>query len=324
MFRVFINPGLSLIMSSLLVVDGVYMVNVDIPFRSGSINIYLIKSSNEGLVVDTGYGEKCLKALVNAIKEIKLDKITIVNTHAHPDHFGANGLIKNLLSVRFAAHKLEASVIENPNLIIQNWWKTIREIVSEVDIRKPSTMDLLIRGIKPVKVDLKFEGGEVVNVGGRTVKVICTPGHSPGHLCLQVDDSLICGDLIGDSYVYVGPPDGDLVSYIKSLKMVKNLSVKRILPSHGQIILNPIEAISNHLNHHLDRLKAIIGNIPQDGVDIIELTRKIYGVADLIKLAVTYGRLKALIGLNMVRKRGRRYFLSGEHVDVVNSLCRLL
>lgn len=76
-----------------------------------------------------------------------------------------------------------------------------------------------------------------MDLGDRTLKVIHTPGHSPGHCCFYEPDRkyLYSGDLIYHGCLDAFYPATDLQQFFQSVRKVRALSVRRILPGHHQL-----------------------------------------------------------------------------------------
>ena len=87
-----------------------------------------------------------------------------------------------------------------------------------------------------------------MDLGDRTLKVIHTPGHSPGHCCFYEQERkyLYSGDLIYSGCLDVFYPTTDPEAFLQSVKKIQVLEIKKILPAHHQLnipvnIINRIE-----------------------------------------------------------------------------------
>ncbi len=162
-------------------------------------------------IVDTGFMETINDIVFPFILEQdrSIDEIdTVVNTHRDGDHIKGNQAIKEKTDTVFAAHRLEAEAI-------------------------PETNQLL-------------EDGDTVNLGDRSFKVIHTPGHRPGAICLYeekgllITDDVVCGTR--EELIRM-----EKETYIKSLKKLEKLNIETMIMSHpfkpaGKNILNNSEA----------------------------------------------------------------------------------
>jgi glyoxylase-like metal-dependent hydrolase (beta-lactamase superfamily II) len=130
-----------------------------------------------------------------------------------------------------------------------------------------------------------FQDNEVVAAGDGAVRAIRTPGHSPDHCCLLDDQSgdLYCGDLarIGGTIVIPASKGGSLSAYLTSLRRVRDLAPRRLLPGHGPIVDDPAALIDQYLAHRASR-----------ELQILEAVRSGQTSPDRIALQV-YGRMPA-------------------------------
>jgi endoribonuclease LACTB2 len=99
------------------------------------------------------------------------------------------------------------------------------------------------------------------------VRVVETPGHSPGHIALWIesDGSLFTGDLVtGAGSSLVGPPEGDMTAYMQSLDKVLALPARRLLPGHGPVVAEPQKRIRELIFHRQLR-ELQIGKLLESG-----------------------------------------------------------
>jgi hydroxyacylglutathione hydrolase len=135
-------------------------------------------------VVDTGVAASH-PTIVEALAELgkpPADIDWIVNTHAHPDHAGGNRRFNDEVGPNFACHIKAARWIEDMALQLKE--------------RPIFGFDTLVGG--SVEVTRKLEDGDEIDLGGLTLQVIFTPGHSPGSISLfcPQDGTLLTGDAI--------------------------------------------------------------------------------------------------------------------------------
>ena len=166
-------------------------------------NCYLVRAdeSSRAVIIDPAANSKRLLA---ALEEQGLTLEAILLTHAHFDHIGA---LKNLRAATNA-----------------------RVYIGEADKDDPSRMchDLL------TYTDT-YQDGDTVAAGGLTFRVLSTPGHTPGSVCLLCETVLFSGDtLFAGSYGrtdFLGGSSRDMAASLKRLSMLPPET--RVLPGHG-------------------------------------------------------------------------------------------
>ncbi len=183
-------------------------------------NVYLIKCSKP-IVVDTGTGQGLYfkKMIENIEKLCSLKSIkTIVLTHMHFDHTGGTEKLQKLTDANLFIHKDDASHIR------------IGDNVATGARMFGGSMEPLNTSITGDSVD----GGDV------TLKVIHTPGHSPGSISLyeQESKSLFSGDTVfadGSTgrWDLIG---GDYNQLLNSVKKLSKLDVKNLYPGHERFV----------------------------------------------------------------------------------------
>jgi len=184
-------------------------------------NIYVIRSDEGLLVIDTGLGFST--ALVfKMMMSSGLDPRTvryIVNTHCHIDHIGGNQDFINLAEdVKVLVHELDA------------------EYMIKGDVNAIEPTGLLKYNIKPFKVDIKLKDGDKIEFGDYEFRVIHTPGHSPGCICLYDEEYkvLISGDTVFlEGFGRYDFPYSSFKDLVKSIEKLSQLDVKALLPGHG-------------------------------------------------------------------------------------------
>jgi len=168
-------------------------------------NIYIF----EDVIVDTGTGDN-IQYIKNSLKNAGLsvnDLSLIVNTHNHYDHIGGN----RFFDLEIAMHREDASAVEEGD-------------------DESTVANMFGRSIKGLKVDRKLEEGDKIH----SFKVLHTPGHTKGGICLYDGETLISGDTVfaggGCGRMDIGGNVNDMRS---SLKRLSHLDVKYLLPGHG-------------------------------------------------------------------------------------------
>jgi glyoxylase-like metal-dependent hydrolase (beta-lactamase superfamily II) len=110
---------------------------------------------------------------------------------------------------------------------------------------------------------------------------IHTPGHSPDHLCFvdEAGGDVFSGDLvrIGGTIVIPATRGGNLREYLHSLRLVRDLPPKRLLPGHGPIIDRPGAIIEDYLRHRERREGQIVEALRAGAATPAAIARHVYG-----------------------------------------------
>lgn len=123
---------------------------------------------------------------------------------------------------------------------------------------------------------------DVVEAGNTRLRILHTPGHSPDHLCFLDEESrdLYCGDLAraGGSIVIPASTGGNLRQYLDSLRRIRALEPRRLLPGHGAIVDDPAALIDDYLRHRQQREDEIIAALIAGLRTPEEIVPRVYGV----------------------------------------------
>jgi hydroxyacylglutathione hydrolase len=189
-------------------------------------NCYLVycKQTMDCAVVDPGAEPE---KIVHVIEQKGLRPSVLINTHGHVDHVGANQDIKEKYDIPLCIHSLDRSLLRN----ILN-----------------STMGFFMGAKKSPPPDRFIEEGEEIHIGNSRLKVIHTPGHSPGSVSLSGDGFLLSGDVLFCGGV--GRTDLPGGSWAELEKSIKNKIYSfpddtLILPGHGPLTTIGQEKKSN-------------------------------------------------------------------------------
>ncbi|TGD89628.1 MBL fold metallo-hydrolase [Mycolicibacterium sp. CH28] len=100
--------------------------------------------------------------------------------------------------------------------------------------------------------------GEVIDAAGLRIKVMATPGHTADSLSFIVDGAVLTADtVLGRGTTVIDDEDGSLTDYLESLRRLRGLGRRRVLPGHGPD-LDDLEAVSDmYLAHREERLEQV-------------------------------------------------------------------
>ena len=118
-----------------------------------------------------------------------------------------------------------------------------------------------------------LEDGAEIEVDGKPITAVATPGHTSNHLCFAYGGALFSGDhVMGWSTTVVVPPDGDMASYMRSLDKLRARDDRVYYPAHGPAVTNPQQYVRHLTGHRMQREKQIlklVGERPRAIPDIV-------------------------------------------------------
>ncbi len=129
--------------------------------------------------------------------------------------------------------------------------------------------------------------GDVVALDGLELNVVATPGHTSDSLSfvLPAEHAVLTGDtVLGRGTTVVAHPDGELGAYLGSLHRLRDLAEARqvgaILPGHGPVIDEALQAIEHYLRHRAERLEQVREAVAAGAADAAEVVRTVYADVD--------------------------------------------
>jgi hydroxyacylglutathione hydrolase len=192
---------------------------------------YLIEGKDKSLLIDTGWGIGNLKKLVETLT---LLPVKVVFTHGHPDHVSGAYQFKDL--------NISPADI---NLLKNFYNKETRKQIIKFrfkDLTPPGFSEEQWINAKIGQVT-PIQDGDIIDIGGRKLKIIATPGHTAGSICLLDEDEkmLFSGDSVQSTPVLMHLDTSlSLSTFLDSLKNLYSFknNYTKILPSHGETPIN--------------------------------------------------------------------------------------
>ncbi len=127
--------------------------------------------------------------------------------------------------------------------------------------------------------DRVLEDGETVEVDGRRLTAVATPGHTSNHLCFadEASGALFTGDhVMGWSTTVVFPPDGDMAAYMASLDKLQQRDDRIYYPAHGPAVTNPRQHVRGFIGHRKQRERQILTLLEGQARTIPEIVAAAY------------------------------------------------
>ena len=205
-------------------------------------------------------------AIVEAVGERAL--VAILCTHTHRDHSPAAAPL---------AERTGAPIIGCAPLALES-----------VGPRADAAFD---GNYSPDRV---LKDGEALEVDGRALTAVATPGHTSNHLCFAWGDALFTGDhVMGWSTTVVVPPDGDMAAYMDSLAKLRKRDDRVYYPAHGAPVTNPNQYVRSLIGHRLQRERQVLRLVSERPRPIPEIVDNAYPGLDPRLTAAAGGSVHA-------------------------------
>lgn len=228
------------------------------------LNCYVILSNKntKNLLIDTGFNmPQCQQELLVGMQRLNLtpENTDVFMTHAHADHTG-NASILQAMGYRLIMGRQDLIVVST-----FDWDQRKIRVISE-GMSETMATDVLKNNPAIKFASASFtadivEEGDILSYGAYRFHCICTPGHTPGHMCLYDPEKKLL--LTGDHVLFDITPNINtrgigtdaLGDYLCSLNKIKALEVDTVLPAHRTVGIKTLsERIDELIEHHRVRL----------------------------------------------------------------------
>ena len=153
--------------------------------------------------------------ILNSVKRNGYRVIHIINTHCHADHTAGNRALKEKTGAKILIHELDSKALG----------KTMNRVFSG-----------LLGGKGPPRPDILLREGDIIEIGKGSLKVIHTPGHTRGCICLYTEGNVFTGDTLFNygigRYDLIDSDGNALISGIKT-KLLTLPPETIVHPGHG-------------------------------------------------------------------------------------------
>jgi glyoxylase-like metal-dependent hydrolase (beta-lactamase superfamily II) len=227
------------------------------PFTFKGTGVYIV-GKGEVAIIDPGPdNQEHVDALLRAVEGETVTHILV--THRHMDHSPAAHPLAKLTGAKVYS-------------------STIPPKPSECDeLRLEAGDDQLFQPDIDVKDGDRFSGA------GWTIEAVFTPGHTTNHMAyaLLEENALFPGDhIMGWSTTVIGPPDGDMTDYLKSLEKVRDRHYDTLWPTHGPPVRDASTFVQAFIDHRLDREAQILEQMRAGKTRIKDMVSVIYADVD--------------------------------------------
>ena len=202
------------------------------PHQAEETISYLVVGEKRALLFDTGMGISDLKKVVLQLTKLP---IVVLNSHTHDDHVGDNwefstiyGMDTDFTRQNARGSRLDAQAEITPDQICG---------------ALPKGFDSKAYATRPWKITAYTHDGDRIDLGGRSLEVIATPGHTPDAITLldRENGLLFTGDTYYPAPIWLFRPETDLDAYAASIRRLAALApqVKVVMGAHNIPVAPP-------------------------------------------------------------------------------------
>lgn len=315
---------------------GVHRIPLPLP-NDGlrAVNVYAIADGGSLTLVDGGWAlQDAREHLVAALAKLGAglgDIRRFLVTHAHRDHYTQAVALRReygtpvllgeeerhtLQALRAPEHQPLAKQVE---LLARYGAAPVRDAVlaaRDGGSRTPDDWE---------DPDTWIGAATELDLADRPLRAVATPGHTRGHLVFVDDTSelMFAGDhVLPHITPSIGfeqaPSEMPLRDYLSSLRLVRSMPDRRLLPAHGPVTDSVHQRVDELLDHHDGRLSAIArviergASTPYEAARALSWTRHEYALDDLEPFNQMMAVLETAAHLDVLHLQGR---LRGQHVD---------
>ncbi|HEY7358133.1 MAG TPA: MBL fold metallo-hydrolase [Ktedonobacterales bacterium] len=280
------------------VLPDVWRITVPLPFALRWANAYLLQGAGEWCLIDAGLAtpdaeQVMLQGLV-AAGITPADLTTIVLTHAHPDHIGLAGAFQQasgapvLMFGPEAERMLSVWSRDDTNAVeaVEAFYRR-HAMPAEESAQERASIAATRRLVTIPGQVTPLAEGQQVRLAGALYRVIWTPGHSDGHICLwrEADGLFVAGDHVlprisPNIGLYPNARPDPLGDYLASLAKVRDLPASLALPGHGAPFSDLAGRVDELLAHHQERAEETCQIVRETqghaGVDAYTVARRLF------------------------------------------------
>lgn len=202
------------------------------PHQAEEVISYVIVGEKRALLFDTGMGISDIKKVTAGLTKLP---IVVLNSHTHDDHVGGNwefdtiyGMDTDFTRQNARGSRADAQAEITPDQICGTL---------------PKGFDAANYATRPWKITAYTHDGARIDLGGRTLEVIATPGHTPDAISLidRANGLLFTGDTYYPAPIWLYRPETDLDAYAASIRRLAALAptVKLVIGAHNIPVASP-------------------------------------------------------------------------------------
>ncbi|UNK70517.1 MBL fold metallo-hydrolase [Microbacterium sp. H1-D42] len=257
---------------------------IQAPLGERFIAMYLLTGPEGALLFDTGVTDSVTGTLLPYLDEIGFDPARlrwVISSHCDFDHTGGNAALKSVApQAEFLAGRADVPMTEDVELLISGRYG---EFAARDHFDDPAETTAEVRASTGlVGVDRALDGGEIFDLGDRTIEVLSVPGHSPGHLALwdSGNRTLLISDAVlgetvptADGRAAFPPTYRDTAAYVDSIRRLRAHDADLLLTAHYPVYerdgVNDFLDVSLAYTERIDQVIAAV--LTADGEELTSL-----------------------------------------------------
>ncbi len=213
------------------IADGVFAIYE--PGQFEEVISFLVTGEEKALLFDTGLGIGNMKRVVEQLTDLD---VIVLNSHTHYDHIGGNYQFDTIYA-RDTAYTRGRAAGSQPEAVAEflreGWvWKPLPEGFVVEDYRS-----------RAFAISRFVDEGDIIDLGGRKLEILSTPGHAPDSICLidRENRLLLTGDSFYLAPLYTHLEGSDFLDYAKTAARLSGLAddIDAALTSHNVPVVEP-------------------------------------------------------------------------------------
>jgi glyoxylase-like metal-dependent hydrolase (beta-lactamase superfamily II) len=253
------------------VTKGLYIVPVPFPtgaWLSCTLSYFVADDQGAVHIIDTGYDTPAgRQAIADGLTRFGFDRVaSVTSTHMHPDHLGLDTWLQSDYGAQIVLHDVEWNQLVAESMVagghfvpdLDGWGVPAAERASLPETGKQEDR------IVDIHPDVLVHDGDLLPIPGRRLRVLATPGHTPGHISLHEED--LAGVFTGDQVLPhihpglgLGGQDGTnpIAVALASLRRIRDLGADLGYPGHEYRFSNLPGRVQEHIDHHTTRAREV-------------------------------------------------------------------